>query len=120
VGPTAAGEIPDAQRRTLEGVAPWLAEVKPATVGRSTTERAGIRVTVPGADRAASTREPWWRAWRSPDGLVVVVDDPRTIVEVDGPVRVFALPDGPVRVFALPDGPARVFALPDGADEETA
>jgi alpha-L-fucosidase len=110
VGPTAAGEIPDAQRRTLEGVAPWLAEVKPATVGRSTAERAGIRVTVPGADRAASTREPWWRAWRSPDGLVVVVDDPRTIVEVDGPVRVFALPDGPVRVFALPDG----------ADEETA
>ncbi|GLK17894.1 alpha-L-fucosidase [Herbiconiux flava] len=93
VGPTAAGEIPDAQRRTLDGVAPWLAEVKPATVGRSMAGRAGIRVTVPGAS-ADRLDDPWWRAWRSPGGLVVVVDDPRAIVEADGPVRVFALPGG--------------------------
>lgn len=85
VGPTAAGAIPDVQRRTLEGVAGWMAGVKRATAGRGPVDRAGIDVT----------RAGWWRAWAVPEGVVVVVDDADAVVESrDGrPVVVFPLPD---------------------------
>lgn len=64
VGPTAAGEIPAVQRRTLEGVAPWLTAAKPHTLGRSVLADGDVEVT----DAA------WWRAWRTPEHVVVVVD----------------------------------------------
>jgi alpha-L-fucosidase len=64
VGPTAAGEIPTIQRRTLEGVAPWITDLKPCTVARGPVDPAELDVA--GAD--------WWRAWAVPQGIVVIVD----------------------------------------------
>jgi alpha-L-fucosidase len=86
VGPTASGEIPAVQRRTLEGVAPWLKAVKPLTIGRSMLEPLG---------REVRTDASWWRAWRTPAGVVVVVDDPAAhVATVSGaPPTVVALPD---------------------------
>jgi alpha-L-fucosidase len=85
VGPTAAGEIPAVQRRTLEGVAPWLTAIKPHTVGRRML----------GAGEVEATDAAWWRAWAVPDGIVAVVDGPGASVRaLDGrPVTTFELPD---------------------------
>jgi alpha-L-fucosidase len=85
VGPTAAGEIPPVQRRTLEGVAAWITALKPRTIGRGPVAAHDIEVT--GA--------AWWRAWSTPDGIVVVVDGPEASARArDGrPVVTVALPD---------------------------
>lgn len=85
VGPTAAGEIPAVQRRTLEGVAGWMRHVKPMTIGRRTLA----------ADELEVTDAAWWRAWATADGVAVVVDRPEASVRVrDGrPVTMVPLPD---------------------------
>lgn len=85
VGPTAAGEIPAVQRRTLEGVAPWMSLVKPLTRGRRPLDTDAITVM----DAA------WWRAWATPDGMVAIVDGAGASVHArDGhAVTVVALPD---------------------------
>ena len=85
MGPTAAGEIPDVQRRTLEGVAPWMTAIKPHTIGRRLLETDAVQVT----DAA------WWRAWATPDGIVAVVDRPAASVRArDGrSVTTVVLPD---------------------------
>ena len=86
VGPTAAGEIPPVQRRTLEGVAPWMTAIKPLTIGRSMLDPLA---------RDVRTDASWWRGWRTPDGIVVVVDDPAArVATVSGtPTTVVVLPD---------------------------
>jgi alpha-L-fucosidase len=85
VGPTAAGEIPAVQRRTLEGVAAWMTAIKPHTIGRGILDAHEVEVT----DAA------WWRAWATPDGVVVVADGPAASARVRGgrPVTVVTLPD---------------------------
>jgi alpha-L-fucosidase len=74
VGPTAAGDIPPVQRRTLEGVAPWLTRVKPLTTGRSVLSPDEIEVT----------DASWWRAWRTPERVVVVTEVEGATVRVPG------------------------------------
>ena len=72
------------QRRTLEGVATWMARVKPLTTGRSLLAPGEIEVT----------DASWWRAWRTSERIVVVTD------EVGATVRV---PDGgDVLIVPLP------------------
>ena len=85
VGPEASGRIPDVQRRTLEGIAPWMSAIKPHTVGRSRLADGELEVT----DAA------WWRAWATPDGVVAVVDDPAASVRArnGAPVTTVVLPD---------------------------
>lgn len=85
VGPTASGEIPAVQRRTLEGVAAWMTAMKPNTLGRRRL----------GPDEVESTDAAWWRAWAVPDGVVAVVDGRGASVRArDGrPVTTFVLPD---------------------------
>ncbi|GAA1823791.1 alpha-L-fucosidase [Agromyces salentinus] len=86
VGPTAAGEIPPVQRRTLEGVAGWITALKPRTIGRGPVTAHDIEVT--GA--------AWWRAWSTSDGIVVIVDDPGASARCRSgrPVTVVPLPTG--------------------------
>ena len=86
VGPKASGEIPDVQRRTLEGIAPWMETVKPLTLGRSSVE--------PGVVTAESPSDPlpWFRAWRTDDAIVVVTDDEKTRVSAPGEVIRVDLP----------------------------
>lgn len=86
VGPEASGRIPDVQRRTLEGIAPWMAAVKPLTLGRSLLHP---------FERDVQTDASWWRAWRTPDRLVVVVDDPSA--------RVTTAPGESLAIVVLPD-----------------
>jgi alpha-L-fucosidase len=71
VGPDASGRIPDVQLRTLEGVAPWMAEVKPYTTDRR----------FPGEDAVAVSAEAdnWCRTWASGSRLVVVADRPEAV-----------------------------------------
>ena len=88
VGPTAAGEIPPVQRRTLEGVAEWMCAIKPLTIGRRLL----------GGDRCAELEvsgTTWWRAWETSDGIVVVIDGPATSIRLrsDRPVTVVSLPE---------------------------
>lgn len=85
VGPTAAGEIPAVQRRTLEGVAPWMTAIKPHTIGRG----------ILGADEVEVTDAAWWRGWATPDGVVVVVDGPAASARSLGgrPVTLVVLPE---------------------------
>ena len=67
VGPEASGRIPDVQRRTLEGAAAFLREIKPLTRARRTltaVEAQGLPVG-----------DAWARAWVSDGQLVIVVDD---------------------------------------------
>ena len=45
VGPTAAGEIPPVQRRTLEGAASWLVAIKPHTIGRGPVAEGDVEVS---------------------------------------------------------------------------
>jgi alpha-L-fucosidase len=65
VGPDASGRIPPVQRTTLEGIAPWMATVKPLTASRSPL--ADGAVVVDGAT--------WWRAWESGGRIVVITED---------------------------------------------
>ena len=88
VGPTASGEIPAVQRRTLEGVAEWMRAIKPLTHGRCVLiddRRAALEVS--------GTK--WWCAWEVPDGIVVVIDGPAASARVrsDRAVTVVSLPD---------------------------
>jgi len=71
VGPDASGRIPDVQLRTLEGVAAWMAEVKPYTTDRR----------FPGDDEVAVSTETdnWCRTWASGTRLVVVSDRPEAV-----------------------------------------
>ncbi|NJC21148.1 alpha-L-fucosidase [Arthrobacter pigmenti] len=70
VGPDAAGRIPAVQRRTLEGIAPWMARVKPTTAGRELLKEADIAVTFPNGTNG------WWRGWSTRGAVVVVTDEP--------------------------------------------
>ena len=67
VGPEASGRIPDVQRRTLEGAASFLQQVKPLTRSRRPLT----------ADEAQNlpVGDAWMRAWMSDGRLVVIVDD---------------------------------------------
>jgi alpha-L-fucosidase len=71
VGPDASGRIPDVQLRTLEGVAAWMAEVKPYTADRR----------FPGGDAVTVSAEAdnWCRTWASSNRLVVVADRPEDV-----------------------------------------
>lgn len=72
IGPDASGLIPDVQRRTLEGIAPWISAVKPHTIARrplSTEEAAAI---VPEDDS-------WVCGWISDGRLVVVAEHPESL-----------------------------------------
>lgn len=84
VGPTAAGEIPAVQRRTLEGIAEWMSAIKQLTIGRRLL-RGELEVT--------GTK--WWRAWETSAGTVVVIDGPiaSTRLRSDRPLTVLSLPD---------------------------
>jgi len=86
VGPEASGRIPDVQRRTLTGIAEFMATVKPLTTTRRAL--AAEDVTVRGTD--------WWRAWRCADQIVVVAarDDVDVRTRDGRPVTVVALPQG--------------------------
>ncbi|MRG60253.1 alpha-L-fucosidase [Agromyces sp. CFH 90414] len=84
VGPTAAGEIPPVQRRTLEGAAAWITALKPRTIDRGPVDDAAIEVT----------DASWWRAWSTPDGVVVVTDRDEASAR--------SLDDRPVTLVPLP------------------
>ena len=73
------------QRRTLEGVVPWMTAIKPHTLGRRQLA----------AGEVEATDAAWWRAWAVPHGIVAVVDGPVASVRArDGrPVTTFVLPD---------------------------
>ncbi len=60
VGPQASGEIPEVQRRTLEGFGEWVRHVKPLTLGRSPSPaRSGrrIRMTEPAGSAGGRARD---------------------------------------------------------------
>jgi alpha-L-fucosidase len=82
VGPTAPGEIPPVQRRTLEGVAPWLTAIKPLTIGRRVLADDEVEVT----DAA------WSRAWATPGGVVAIVDGPEASVRARNGSDVIVVP----------------------------
>lgn len=88
IGPEASGEIPEVQRRTLEGIAGWMQRVKPLTLGRSPIAAGTVTVASP------SDPEPWFRAWRTAEQVVVIVDsaDTEVISPLDA-VRI-ELPEG--------------------------
>lgn len=73
IGPEASGRIPDIQRRTLEGFGEWSQNLKPYTLDRSPIEPGTVTIT--GSD--------WWVAWRHRDSIVVVADNPLSIVRTD-------------------------------------
>ncbi|MFC0681873.1 alpha-L-fucosidase [Lysobacter korlensis] len=68
VGPTASGLIPDIQLRTLDGVAPWMRELKPHTIGRATIGSDTVEVR----DRAGAP--VWSRSWHAGERIVVVTE----------------------------------------------
>ena len=82
VGPTAAGEIPPVQRRALEGVASWMTAIKPHTIARSVLDEGDVEVT----------DATWWRAWATPEGVVVVVDGPGASVRARAGLDVVVIP----------------------------
>lgn len=86
IGPKASGEIPDVQRRTLEGVAPWMTQVKPLTLQRSPVDSKTVTAI------SAIAEQPWFRAWRSGDHIVVIVDSDDTEVSAEGNVLRITLP----------------------------
>ena len=90
IGPEASGAIPEIQRRTLEGIAPWMAQVKPFTANRGPVE--------PGSVVASSmtTEQPWFRAWQSQGRVIVVVDSEDTVITAAGDLLRFTLPAAPV------------------------
>lgn len=65
VGPDASGRIPEVQRRTLAGIASWMAQVKPLTVDRDVIDDDLLRV---------DAADDWWRAWSSGSQTVVVTE----------------------------------------------
>ncbi|MCU1407470.1 MAG: alpha-L-fucosidase [Glaciihabitans sp.] len=77
IGPKASGEIPAVQRATLEGIAPWMTEVKPLTTKRRLLEVDALTVTSP------TTSDPWFQAWHSGDRIIVIVDADDTVVEAN-------------------------------------
>ena len=77
VGPTASGEIPSVQRRTLEGFGRWVRDVKPFTTGRSLSEPGSLTRSDTAGDAG------WFRAWEC-DGRAIVVADESTWVRHEG------------------------------------
>jgi alpha-L-fucosidase len=65
VGPDASGRIPPVQRRTLEGIAPWMSTVKSLTAQRAPLDDG--EVVVEG--------DSWWRAWESDGRIIVITED---------------------------------------------
>ena len=86
VGPTAAGTIPDIQRRTLEGVAEWMRELKPHTLGRSAIEPDTVEVR----DRGGAP--VWSRSWRAGERVVVVTDGSGGDIHAPRDAEVVAMP----------------------------
>ena len=88
VGPESSGAIPAVQRRTLEGLAKWMPSVKLHTRQRSVLDRSRVRA------RSTRSKDPWFRAWRDGDQMIVIVEDETdTVTSVDGlPVVTIALP----------------------------
>lgn len=87
VGPEASGKIPELQRRTLEGIAPWMARVKPLTAAR--------RPLTSDEARSLQSADAWIRAWCSDGRLVVVTDRPDAVRARDGAaeITVIGLPE---------------------------
>jgi alpha-L-fucosidase len=75
VGPKASGEIPEVQRRTLEGFGHWVRQVKPLTLGRVPLSG---DILQPQPKAAGG----WFRGWES-QGRVVAVTDGSTDVELE-------------------------------------
>ena len=88
VGPEASGRIPQVQRQTLEGIAPWMAQVKPLTIDRNVIDDDALHVDVGGSDG-------WWRAWSSGSRIVVVTESPDIVPRTtdDREVVVVTLPE---------------------------
>ncbi|MDQ4137571.1 MAG: alpha-L-fucosidase, partial [Actinomycetota bacterium] len=89
VGPTAAGTIPDIQRRTLEGAAAWMRGLKPHTLGRSPMQPGTVEVR----DRTGAP--VWSRSWRAGDRVVVVTEGAAVDIRAprDAELVVQPLPD---------------------------
>ncbi|GAA1973828.1 alpha-L-fucosidase [Microbacterium pumilum] len=68
VGPEASGEIPALQRRTLEGIASWMTELKPFTTHRRPASAEDLG--------AFPLTEAWVGTWVSDGRLIVVTDRP--------------------------------------------
>ncbi|RRR95622.1 alpha-L-fucosidase [Glycomyces terrestris] len=84
VGPDASGRLPDVQLRTLNGVAPWMTEVKAYTADRQVLAEGAV----------AADDGNWCRAWTSAGRTVVVADRPGAVrVEAAGEVVRIALPE---------------------------
>jgi alpha-L-fucosidase len=82
VGPEDSGRIPPVQRLALEGVGPWLRDIKPLTRSRSMLPDGAI--TVHGAS--------WWRAWQSNRQAVVVLDGSPDRITVESSIPAVAVP----------------------------
>ncbi len=74
VGPEASGEIPALQRHTLEGIAPWMTELKPLTRSRRPASAEDLDV-LPASDA-------WMRSWVSDGRLIVVSDRPEAFADL--------------------------------------
>ena len=86
VGPHASGEIPALQRRTLEGIAEWMTQLKPLTRNRRPASAQDLGILPAG--------DAWVRTW---------VSDSRLVVVTDRPEELGALADIPdVQVIGLP------------------
>jgi alpha-L-fucosidase len=66
VGPEASGRIPAVQRRTLEGIAPWMTRVKPFTLSRTPLRDDTLEIKV--------AEGGWWRAWQNGEQVIVITD----------------------------------------------
>lgn len=78
IGPKASGEIPDIQRKTLEGFGQWVVKVKPLTLDRSPLAEGEIEAVGAGSD------DGWFRGWTSRGRTVVVTDGSTAARRADG------------------------------------
>lgn len=87
VGPEASGEIPALQRRTLEGIAPWMSHLKPYTSDRRPASAEELEALPAG--------DAWVKVWVSAGRLIVVTDRPDhfTAFFGDTDAVVFGLPE---------------------------
>lgn len=87
VGPEASGRIPELQRRTLEGIAPWMATVKPLTAAR--------RPLTAEEKHSLGSGDEWTRAWHSNGRLIVITERPGEITDRlgDAEATIIGLPE---------------------------